>query len=39
MSLARAESAPGCPENGMPVETLGPDKEQREVSTNRPGLA
>ena len=26
MSFARAETAPGCPESGMPIETLGSEK-------------
>ena len=30
-TLARAGTAPGCPESGMPIETLGSQKEQREV--------
>jgi hypothetical protein len=28
---ARAESAVSCPESGMPIETLGSDKAQRQA--------
>jgi hypothetical protein len=31
MNVARAESDVRCPESGLPIETLGSEKEQRQV--------
>src|SRR6476620_4302811 len=31
VNVARAESAVSCPESGMPIETLGSDKVQRQA--------
>jgi tetratricopeptide (TPR) repeat protein len=31
MSIARTDTAPGCPDSGMPIEPLGSDKEQHEA--------
>jgi len=31
MSIARTDTATGCPDSGMPIEPLGSDKEQHEA--------
>ncbi|MGC2342056.1 MAG: hypothetical protein WA453_10845 [Methyloceanibacter sp.] len=31
MGQARAETTPVCAEGGLPIETLGSDKEQRQA--------